>query len=151
MSKAYAYVAGQFILFGVLAVAVIVFPLGQYPVGRIIGLVQIAAAFVVLALAVREFAARNRTIPNITPTPSTAAALVDTGVYAYVRHPIYTSVLLGAVGVALVHGHYAVMLVALALIVFFTFKSRYEESLLRVAYPQYDAYMARTGRFLPFL
>lgn len=151
MSKANFYVAGQFLLFAVLAVALVAFPPGQLPAPRVIGLALIVVAFVVIALALREFALRNRTIPNIAPTPNRATALVETGVYARVRHPIYTSVLLGAVGVALAHGHYAVMLVALTLIVFFTFKSRYEESLLRRVYPQYDAYRARTGRFLPFL
>lgn len=151
MSKAYLYAIGQFILLGVLAVALIVFPLGQYPVGRVIGLAMIVAAFVIMMLALREFAARNRTIPNIVPTPTRAAELVDSGVYSRVRHPIYTSVLLGCVGVALTHGHYAVMLVALVIVVYFTFKSRYEETLLRQVYPQYAAYMTRTRRFLPFL
>ncbi|MCZ2096974.1 MAG: isoprenylcysteine carboxylmethyltransferase family protein [Anaerolineae bacterium] len=151
MSKASLYVAGQFILLGIFATALVVFPMGQYPVGRAIGLLLIAAAVVILALAVREFAIRNRTIPNITPTPTTAAALVESGVYSRVRHPIYTSVLMGSIGVALVHGHFAIMLVALVLVVFFTVKSRFEESLLRTAYPQYDAYMTRTGRFLPYL
>lgn len=151
MIKAYLYAVGQFILLGILAVALIVFPMGQYPVGRTIGLGMIAAAFVIIMLALREFAIRNRTIPNIVPTPTHAAALVESGVYSRVRHPIYSSVLLGSVGVALVHGHFALMLIALALIILFTFKSRYEETLLRAVYPQYDTYMTRTGRFLPFL
>ena len=34
---------------------------------------------------------------------------------------------------------------------FFTLKARYEERLLSAAYPEYAAYMGRTGRFLPFL
>ena len=59
--------------------------------------------------------------------------------------------LLGALGVALAHGHIAVLLIALVMIVFFTFKSLYEESLLRAAYPQYRDYMTRTGRVLPYL
>ena len=151
MSKANLFVAGQFVLFGVLAIALVVFPMGQIPIVRVIGLGLIVAAFVLFTLALQAFAVHNRTIPNIAPTPKTTAALVESGVYARVRHPIYTSVLLGGIGVALVHGHYAVMLIALALVVFFTVKSRYEETLLLAAYPKYGEYMTRTGRFLPFL
>ena len=44
-----------------------------------------------------------------------------------------------------------VLLIALLMIVFFTYKSIYEESLLRAVYPQYDQYATHTGRFLPFL
>ncbi len=151
MNRAQLYVVGQFTLFGIFAIALVVFPLGQVPLLRVIGLVLIVVAFAVLALAVREFAARNATLPNITPTPKARASLVESGIYGYVRHPIYTSVLVGAVGVALVHGYFAVMLIALVMVLFFTIKSRYEESLLRAAYPQYAAYMTHTGRFLPFL
>lgn len=151
MSRATAYVIGQFILFGILAVALLVLPPGQTPLLRLIGLALMAAAFVVLGLAVLEFYSRNTTLPNVTPTPKQRAGLVETGIYRYVRHPIYTSVLSGALGAALAHGHVIPLLIALVLIVFFTAKSRYEESLLRAAYPTYAAYMTRTGRFLPFL
>ncbi|HVU11327.1 MAG TPA: isoprenylcysteine carboxylmethyltransferase family protein [Phototrophicaceae bacterium] len=151
MSRAQLYVVGQFVLFALLALALIVFPPGQTALLRGIGLLLIVIAFLILALAVREFQVKNATLPNITPTPNAQAALVDTGIYAHVRHPIYTAVLVGALGVALAHGHVAVLLIALVMIVFFTYKSMYEESLLRVVYPQYDQYRTHTGRFLPFL
>jgi protein-S-isoprenylcysteine O-methyltransferase Ste14 len=151
MSRANLYVAGQFLLFGVLAVALLVFPTDQYPLPRIIGLALIVVGFVVIALAIREFALRNRTLPNVTPTPTAHVDLVQTGIYAHIRHPIYAGVLFGALGVALAHGHVVVMVVALVIIVFFTFKSRYEETLLTAIYPQYPAYRSRSGRFLPFV
>lgn len=151
MSRAALYVVGQFVLFGIMAVALIIFPPEQLLLLRLIGLALIVAGFAVLALAVLEHQRRNAAMPNITPTPNARAGLVETGMYRYVRHPIYTGVLLGAVGAALAHGHFAVMLVALVMIGFFTYKSKYEESLLRAAYPQYADYMTRTGRFLPFL
>ena len=151
MNRAQLYVVGQFVLFALLALAIVLFPPGQTPLLRVIGLILIVSAFVVLALAVGEHRAKNAMLPNITPTPNSQAALVESGIYARVRHPIYTAVLLGALGVALAHGHIILMLIALLMIVFFTFKSLYEESLLRAAYPQYSAYMKRTGRFLPFL
>lgn len=151
MSRVQLFLIGQAVLFWLLVAVAVGFPPGQPLIPRIVGFVLIIVGFAVAALAVWGHIARNRTLPSVAPTPNSQAALVETGLYAWVRHPIYTGVLLVAFGVALAHGHIAVLLVALALVVFFTFKSRYEESLLRVAYPQYDAYMARTGRFLPFL
>ncbi len=150
MSRATLFVIGQFVLFGIMAVALIVFPLGGSTPLRIIGLLLIVLGFAVLTIAIWEHMRRNATLPNITPTPNAHVGLVDTGLYAYVRHPIYSGVLIGAVGVALAHGHLVPMIVALVMIVFFTFKSRYEEGLLRATYPEYAAYMTHTGRFLPF-
>lgn len=150
MSRAWLYVIGQFVLFGVLAAALVVFPLTDGTLVRIVGLVLITVGFGVLALAILEHLRRNAGLPNVTPTPNSQVELVETGLYKHMRHPIYSGVLMGAMGVALAHGHLAVLLIALAMVVFFTYKARYEESLLRVTYPQYRAYMQRTGRFLPF-
>ncbi len=151
MSRAAAYVIGQFTLFGVLAITLVAFPPGQTPLLRLLGFALIVSAFVVLALAILEFQQRNATLPNVTPTPKQRAELVESGIYRRIRHPIYTAVLSGALGVALAHGHAAALLIALVLVAFFTSKSLYEERLLRAAYPQYTDYMTRTGRFLPFL
>lgn len=151
MNRAQVYVAFQFALFAALALALIVFPPGQTPLLRIIGLALIILAFAVLAAAVLEYRRANASLPNVTPTPDSHAGLVTSGIYARIRHPIYTSVLAGALGVALAHGHWLALLVALVMIPFFTAKSRYEETLLKAAYPQYEAYMTRTGRFLPRL
>lgn len=118
---------------------------------RLLGLALAALGILFLALAVYAYWQTNHMLPFITPTPNTQARLVESGIYARVRHPIYTAVLLGAFGLALGHGHIVPLLVAVILFIFFTAKSRYEEHMLRAAYPGYAAYMQRTGRFLPFL
>ncbi len=151
MSRSGLFVIGQFVLFGIMAITLVVFPLGGSTPLRIVGLVLIVLGFAVLTLAIWEHMRRNATLPYVTPTPNRHVGLVDSGLYAYVRHPIYSGVLTGAVGVALAHGHLVPMIVALVMIVFFTFKSRHEESLLRAIYPEYAAYMTHTGRFLPFI
>lgn len=150
MNRATAYVIGQFVLFWIMAMALLAFPLDQTNELRLVGFVLIVAGFVVIGLAILEHMRRNGTLPYVTPTPNVGVGLIDTGVYARVRHPIYAGVLLGAFGVALVHGHLIPLLIAFMMLVFFTYKSMYEESLLRAAYPDYAAYMRDTGRFLPF-
>jgi protein-S-isoprenylcysteine O-methyltransferase Ste14 len=114
-------------------------------------LALVVLSVIVLALAVYAYWSVNQTLPFITPAPNTQANLVESGIYARVRHPIYTAVLLGALGLALAHGHLVPLLLVLILAAFFTSKSRYEEQMLHAAYPSYAAYMQRTGRFLPFL
>jgi protein-S-isoprenylcysteine O-methyltransferase Ste14 len=129
----------------------VLFPLGQTPLLRVVGLALIVLGVLFLALAGYAYWKTNHALPYVTPTPNAGAKLVETGIYSRVRHPIYTAVLLGAFGLALAHGHVAPLLIALIMGVFFTAKARYEETMLRGVYPTYANYMERTGRFLPFL
>jgi protein-S-isoprenylcysteine O-methyltransferase Ste14 len=83
------------------------------------------------------------------PIPKENGKMALQGLYRYVRHPMYTSVLLFAFGIALNHGgFYKYMLVGTLLILFY-FKSSYEESFLSEKYPDYSNYAKVTPRFLP--
>ena len=90
---------------------------------------------------------------NLTPfpTPKTSGTLIQTGLYRYVRHPIYSGIILSALGVGLYLGSTWKISIGIALWVLFYFKSRYEEILLLRQYPNYEAYRKRTSRFFPFL
>lgn len=83
------------------------------------------------------------------PEPVAHAKLVQSGIYASIRHPLYTSVILAAFGWALAGLSWPAALAAAALIPFFHAKSRREEALLRVRFPAYAEYMTRTCRFIP--
>jgi len=85
------------------------------------------------------------------PTPLANGKLVTTGVFALARHPIYTSLLMAAFGYALYLGSGYRMLIGLALLVLFYFKSFYEERLLHERYPEYADYRVRVGRFVRWL
>lgn len=82
------------------------------------------------------------------PTPTDAGKLVTTGMFAWARHPIYTSILLGAFGFALYTGSGYRMLIGFTLFTLFYFKSSYEEQLLSARYSGYSAYQKEVGRFL---
>lgn len=84
-----------------------------------------------------------------TPVPNGRGQLVTGGLYRYVRHPIYTGVLLIVVGLTLRSGSFATLTVAVVTVVFFDQKARWEEGQLRERYEGYDDYAARTPRFLP--
>jgi protein-S-isoprenylcysteine O-methyltransferase Ste14 len=85
------------------------------------------------------------------PQPSLRARLVQRGIYARVRHPLYTSVMLIALGWALAWQSGPALGAALALIPFFHAKARREERWLREAFPDYGDYERRVPRFIPRL
>jgi protein-S-isoprenylcysteine O-methyltransferase Ste14 len=151
MSRAQTFVVVQFGLLAALGISLMATPSEPAPIVRMLGQALIVGATIVLVLAVLAYRTTNRSLPNVTPTPNAHAALVTSGVYSVIRHPIYTAVLLASVGVALTHGHALPLVLAAVMVGFFTLKARYEEQLLSAVYPEYKAYMARTGRFLPFL
>lgn len=90
---------------------------------------------------------------NLTPvpTPRHEGQLVDTGVYRYMRHPVYTGLILITSGIALYNLSYPRLIIAGMIYFFFLYKSKYEEALLLEKYPDYINYRKRTGRFFPKL
>lgn len=84
-----------------------------------------------------------------TPVPKANAPLATSGLYQHVRHPIYTGVMVAVVAVAARSGNTVTATVALALIVFFNIKARWEENQLQLKHPDYTVYAQSTPRFLP--
>ncbi|HSM38088.1 MAG TPA: isoprenylcysteine carboxylmethyltransferase family protein, partial [Candidatus Limnocylindrales bacterium] len=85
------------------------------------------------------------------PAPVRDATLVDDGVYARVRHPIYAGVITLGVGWAIALGSPAALLVAILLAGWLDLKSRREEVWLSEHHPGYASYRSRTSRFVPGL
>jgi protein-S-isoprenylcysteine O-methyltransferase Ste14 len=106
--------------------------------GIVLGLVGIGGASIVLGRSLTP-----------TPVPRGAGELTTTGLYAWVRHPIYTGVLLVVVGLVVGSGSLVTLVVGVLTVVFFQVKARWEEHRLAEVYPDYPAYAARTPRFVP--
>lgn len=85
------------------------------------------------------------------PKPTPNARLVQCGIYGLIRHPLYTSVMAGALGWALVWQSWPALLAGLVLIPFFDAKSRHEERWLREQFPEYSQYAQRVRRFIPWV
>lgn len=76
--------------------------------------------------------------------------LVDTGVFALVRHPLYASLLWMFTGASIVYRNPAAL--AAAYLVFLPmvfFRARQEEAMLRAELPGYTEYAQRVGMFWP--
>lgn len=86
---------------------------------------------------------------GIYPEPIPDACLVTTGPYKWVRHPMYSSLLLFMLGIALYHHAWPNYLgmVLLTLAVFA--KMHREEAHLHVKFEDYSEYVKRTRRLFP--
>jgi protein-S-isoprenylcysteine O-methyltransferase Ste14 len=79
--------------------------------------------------------------------------LVREGLYGYVRHPMYLSLLIYAVGQALVLPNYVVgPCYGVAMVVLFALRVGAEERMMREAFgADYESYMQQTKRLVPGL
>lgn len=78
------------------------------------------------------------------------AELVTSGPYAYVRHPIYSGFLLGALGSCFVSIWWVIPL--LLLFVYFVYSAKTEEKIMTNEFPAaYPDYMKRTKMLIPFV
>lgn len=78
--------------------------------------------------------------------------LIATGPYSRIRHPIYTGMLLGMLGTAVVVGEWRGLLAVLIATIGFTFKARKEERFMVEEFgPAYEEHRRRTGFLLPRL
>jgi protein-S-isoprenylcysteine O-methyltransferase Ste14 len=111
------------------------------------GALLIAAGLVLAVRGIRDL--RDALTPL--PYPRADADLVETGVYARVRHPIYGGLVVAAAGWGLLTASPAALAGAVLLLGFFELKSRREEAWLEDRFAGYAAYRARTRRLIPWI
>jgi protein-S-isoprenylcysteine O-methyltransferase Ste14 len=139
----------QALLLAAIVVAGLVGPAWEI-VGPWLG-IPVGAALLALGGALALAGARGLG-PGLSPfpRPRERAALVERGIYARARHPIYGGLMVGAVGWSVLTGSLAALVLSAALVVFFFLKARHEEELLSERFPDYDEYRRRTPRrFFP--
>lgn len=76
--------------------------------------------------------------------------LIRKGLYRRIRHPIYTGILLGMVGTAMIRNHLRSWIGFALVFATFYFKARREERFLKQEFgARFDEHAQRTGMFLP--
>lgn len=90
-----------------------------------------------------------RRVFRVAPTPRRDGELIARGIYRWLRHPMYTAVVLIVTGVAVVRPDPFVLGLAGLNLAFYLAKARYEEGLLLSHYPGYADYRRRTVGVLP--
>lgn len=110
--------------------------------------IVLCACGVAVAIWARTYLGRNWGLPM---SRKEHPELITGGPYAWVRHPIYTGILLALLGSAI--GDSAFWFLPLVLFApYFVYSARREEEHLSAQFPdQYAAYRERTCMLLPFL
>jgi protein-S-isoprenylcysteine O-methyltransferase Ste14 len=85
------------------------------------------------------------------PRPIEGGTLITTGMYSVVRHPIYTGLILGTLGLGIFRVSLLGIVLAAVLFIFFDLKSRREEKWLVEAYPEYVDYRKRVKKLIPWV
>lgn len=78
-------------------------------------------------------------------------ALVRTGPYRRLRHPIYTGVLLAFFGMVLVIGEWRALVALGLVLISFAVKASQEERRMREVFPEYEQYRRETAALIPFV
>jgi protein-S-isoprenylcysteine O-methyltransferase Ste14 len=85
------------------------------------------------------------------PMPGKNAVLVTDGLYRFVKHPIYSGLILLSFGLTIAGGFFPHTIFFIALVVLLNYKASFEEKLLASTYAGYAEYSKKTGRFIPRL
>jgi len=78
-------------------------------------------------------------------------AVVQKGVYCFIRHPIYTGNLVIGGGLTVATGSLWIALNLVLLAIYYVGSARKEEAALTGQFAEYRSYLERSGRFLPRL
>ncbi len=148
----YLIIAGMLLAFG-LAVLATRLHAFDFMVARAelfwVGLALMVAGAVFRLYAIRQLG--RYFVPEVTIQPG--QRVVDQGLYRYLRHPSYTGTFITILGYALALGNWlslAVMLLVSGLV--YGLRMRIEEAALVEAFgAEYQAYMRRTKRLIPFI
>ncbi|MFX1394426.1 MAG: methyltransferase family protein [Promethearchaeota archaeon] len=78
--------------------------------------------------------------------------LITSGIYRYIRHPVYTAFILGVLGTFLIIPNLLMFLFLLFTVIIMYGHSHEEEKILKEMYgSEYEEYRKKAGRFLPKL
>lgn len=86
---------------------------------------------------------------SIYPEIKAHAILITSGPYRYIRHPMYTSLLIMMIGIALYNYHWLNALGVILVLFAVINKANNEEKLLLMKFDTYAAYQLESDRFIP--
>lgn len=135
----------QFLLFGLYIFPVLEFNFFCFPAWKYECLFFIVLGILIVLGAIAQL--RNQLTPF--PKPVEHGKLRNTGFFSLSRHPIYTGILMSLFFYSLYSCSGWRLVMTLAFLALFYFKSSYEESLLIEKFPEYKNYKKRVGRFFP--
>lgn len=140
--RAYALVSIQ-------VISIILILVTGWPIAGYMPLLIIQIAGVMLGIW--AFIAMGWYDLHIAPLVNPDARLVTSGPYAFIRHPMYSAVLLTIWPLILDQYSFLRLTIGLVLTIDLIVKMLFEESLLKKHFAGYEIYMRGTKRLIPFV
>ena len=145
--KDLVYISIQLILFIVYLIPVISFKINIHPFLQQLFLVISVIGFSIVVICIIQL---NKSLTPF-PTPKENGVLNTSGLYKYVRYPIYAGIIIFTIFFGLYNLSQFKISIGILLFILFYFKSNYEEKLLVDKYKNYKDYLKNTKKFIPFI
>lgn len=104
----------------------------------LIGVLLITIALIQLRKSITPF-----------PTPLKNASLITSGIFKYLRHPIYSGIILLFLSSGVYYGSVYKILISFLIFGLLYLKTIHEEKLLEEKFSEYLSYKNKTGRLFP--
>lgn len=140
--KSVVLVTLQFTLIGLLLLSTAGFTISA------IALILLTASVLLVAWSI--FAMRQSKL-RISPVPADKAILITSGPYRFIRHPMYTAVLVGAAGLLCGYFNWIRLGMAITLALVLIIKLFWEEKMLAEKFSDYTAYKINTWHLFPYV
>jgi len=123
-------------------------PLSDYSSFKFVGFFFILLGITVGILGIKQHPKDNF---NIRPDIKESCILITDGVYKYIRHPMYFSVIVSMLGVLFLKFSFLEMVLYILLVTNMVIKMLYEESLWHCDRDEYKEYAKSTKRLIPYV
>lgn len=140
--KSFTLVLVQFSLIGILFFSSNNFYFNYLSIGIIV------SSILLLILAIL---AMQTSKLRVRPEPSVDATLITKGPYKYIRHPMYTAVLIGCAALLIHEFSIVRLLMFVSLTLVLLIKLNWEEKMLSKKFIGYTSYTKTSYRLIPFL
>lgn len=112
------------------------------------GLILLGASLLLLSWSVITM---RKSKLRILPDPAKHAKLITSGPYRMIRHPMYTSLIIGSLALVITHATLERLIGFFVLLVTLWLKLSLEEDMLTKKFPEYANYKKKTYRILPYI
>ena len=145
-SKDILFVSIQLLLFVFYFIPLFTFSFQTNYFFKYAALASAIIGLLIIALAILQL---NKNLTPF-PTPKENGTLIKNGLYKFVRHPIYSGIILTTLSFGFYHGSIWKISIGIILWILFFFKSKYEEKMLSKHFADYETYQKTTHRFFLF-
>ncbi len=141
---------GKYLLYGQLVLLVLLF---YFADPSLIFKNGFLAVLFILAIGLGLYSIYNMGLDTFSPypEPKKGSKHVQTGAYRFIRHPMYTSLIILGLMLVLSDPQFLNTIVYIILLYVLDTKAAYEESFLLKLHPTYKEYIQKTSKFLPFV